>query len=227
MSSPSPATLQVDLQDALPAGQAVAKSPEPAPGLVRSSSYEPPRIGLASLPPPVFSRGPSGQRSVPAVDTAENININNIKTKMVGLSGVSNSDSTSNSVNLGNGAMNAEPWNLWTDSSAPGPSKDSETIKSQSRNSHDDQLASAVSAIAGMVLDAENQLNRPVSSKTSPTFATTTPLWPEEFQTASSLPATRFALDPSSSPPRIKTTSSKDLTVWTKRLSLADITTSS
>lgn len=114
----------------------------PAPSLVRRSSFEPMRLGLSSLPPPVFSRGPPGQRSVPAIEFLNKENgLTGLSSTSAGggpilggatgntaamgqsgvvaLPAVLGSGATTPAAGLGNGSMTSEPWNLWSDPTAP------------------------------------------------------------------------------------------------------------
>jgi hypothetical protein len=116
----------------------------PTPSLMRRSSYEPMRLGLGSLPPPVFSRGPSGQRSVPAIEFVQPSGLTHLSEHSHGqgdsitsttggrmmdsagggglpsvLASGANTPSGSTVVGLGNGTLTAEPWNLWSDSTVP------------------------------------------------------------------------------------------------------------
>ena len=116
--------------------KAPTTSTGPVPSLVRRSSFEPMRIGLGSLPPPVFSRAPSGQRSVPAIEflnqdstpSAVSIGSNTVSNHGslpsthnagTGIPAVLASGTNTPSVGLGNGSMTSEPWNLWSDSTVP------------------------------------------------------------------------------------------------------------
>lgn len=149
------------------------------PSLVRRSSYEPLRLGLSSLPPPNFSKAPPGQRSVPATEFLANngdssgstgrdpTGVSNGSDGSTSVSAVGNG-STSNSssslpttvvgsattVGLGNGVMSTEPWNLWSDPSAPAATAAATAAAMSSSNDllNDEQLANALAskvALAG------------------------------------------------------------------------------
>lgn len=103
-------------------------------------------LGLASLPPPIFSRAPPGQRSVPAVDVLAaglsngSSTLSRSTSLTAGSDGVAPASSslakstggpvltatglvasgaTTPGAGLGNGSLNTEPWNLWADETSP------------------------------------------------------------------------------------------------------------
>jgi hypothetical protein len=199
---------------ALSTGQDTSKAPQapttatstgPAPSLVRRSSFEPMRLGLGSLPPPVFSRAPSGQRSVPAIeflnqDSAPIGQNPSTATANLGIvpsignastgppTGLASGTATP-SVGLGNGSMTTEPWNLWSDSTAPhngaNPSSVTTTITPEAQNVYstlaqevnqatlqassnareDNELASALAA--AVVLDKNHDKRSSITSRVS------------------------------------------------------------
>lgn len=102
------------------------------------------RLGLSSLPPPVFSRAPPGQRSVPAIEFlnkdsivagaglssmgstatvngggSNSVTSHSLSNNNGGLPSVLGSGTNTPGAGLGNGSMTSEPWNLWSDSTAP------------------------------------------------------------------------------------------------------------
>lgn len=152
-----------------------------SPPLIRRSSFEPLRLGLGSLPPPVFTRAPPGQRSVPAIEflVSKEGNAAAAAAAFSSLPSVQGSALTTPISGLGNGAMSVEPWNLWSDASAPtgtastamvspGPGTIGTVHSAESGaaadaivrapNQADDELASALAA--SVVLDADKQAKR-------------------------------------------------------------------
>lgn len=177
----------------------------PSPSLVRRSSFEPMRLGLSSLPPPVFSRAPPGQRSVPAIEFLNNNNskmhnkdsteggiCHNSTATTTGAGGGSNtpggvlqpvlaSGTNTPGAGLGNGSMTSEPWNLWSDATAPSASAGSTLPLNSSDNVNQDavigsdlppapsredsELASALAA--SVVLDSKADKRSSIASRVS------------------------------------------------------------
>lgn len=163
------------------------------------------RLGLGSLPPPVFSRAPPGQRSVPAIEflnkdsppvstnsntPGNNGNIPSLVNNTGGLPSVLASGANTPTAGLGNGSMTTEPWNLWSDSTAPvngcninpvPPSPNTDTPHDEysaiaqeaaqasingSNNARDDnELASALAA--AVVLDKNHDKRSSIASRVS------------------------------------------------------------
>ena len=138
---------------------------------------------------------------------------------------------------LGNGVLNAEPWNLWTDASAPAaPSSSSSatsprrvlSVRSDDDADHTDaELASALAA--AVVLDREDKvIKSPLTGSPTQTKSpaqhglVSARTWPKEFAASSSLPPQSFALDPAASPTSqlkpVKSASGSDLSVGAKHL---------
>lgn len=215
----------------------VATDPTFMPPLARRSSFEPMRLG--ALPPPVFSKNaPVGQRSVPAVEYLKQEAAAAVSAAAAVVAGATTPGAADGTVTpgagLGNGLMSKEPWNLWTDSSAPtsggadAPSvkvNDSDPTVSLTQDNADEALASALAA--AVVLGGEDGAEGNVKSgkRSSLIAPARTTAWPQEFAgTAGSASAQAFALDPTASPQgSLKANSSSaDLSVSFARTGSAD-----
>ena len=181
------------------------------PPLARRSSFEPMRLG--ALPPPVFSKNaPVGQRSVPAVEylKQEAAAAVSAAAPAIGTTTPGAADGTvTPGAGLGNGLMSKEPWNLWTDSSAPtaagadlptSKASDINPTVSLTQDNADEDLALALAAV--VVLNGEDGADgKSKSSKRSSLIAPArTAAWPEEFASTAGSASATFALDPAASP---------------------------
>ena len=121
---------------------------------------------LGALPPPVFTRGAPGQRSVPAVEYLKQEAAANASASaaagggLVGAAVVSDGTVTP-SAGLGNGLMSKEPWNLWNDATAPAVSIAPADVPETgiTVNKEDAELASALAA-SGLIDNADKVSKR-------------------------------------------------------------------
>ena len=151
---PSPPTAQTAASPDAPTAAAANAFP---PALARRSSFEPMRLG--ALPPPVFTRGAPGQRSVPAVEYLKQEAAANASTGASGMlagAGVVSDGTVTPGAGLGNGIMTKEPWNLWSDATAPVVNLPASDLSSTgiTVSAEDEELASALAA-SGLIDKSE------------------------------------------------------------------------
>lgn len=130
------------------------------PGLTRRSSFEPLRLG--ALPPPVFTRGGPGQRSVPAVEFLKQEAAAAASANALTADGTTTPD-----LALGNGAMSKEPWNLWPNQTGPGVSLTASESAAPA-SSVEKQAEELASALAAASLAEDNaEPNEQISKRSS------------------------------------------------------------